>query len=47
MKKYLLMYCGIQPSEISAMDIEDVELFSVFYEEMEKSKQGAVKKNGR
>ena len=42
-RKYTLMYCGIQPSEIDEMEVEDVELFSIFFEEMKKMEQGAEK----
>ena len=45
-KKYALMYCGIPPSEIDTMDMEDVELFYIFFEEMKKSEKG-VEKNAR
>ncbi len=36
-KRYALMYCGIQPSEIDKMDAEDFELFAVFFSEMKRN----------
>ena len=40
------MYCGIQPSEVDAMEWEDILLFTIFYDEMRKAEQGE-QKNGR
>jgi len=45
-KVYALMYCGIQPTEINNMEIEDIELFNIYFEEMKKAERG-VTKNAR
>lgn len=45
--KFVLMLCGIQPSEIDAMDWEDIVLFNVFYDEMKKAENGEIKHGGR
>ncbi len=44
-QKSVLLYCGVNPSEIDRMDNSEVELFMVFFEEMKKSEMGAF--NGR
>jgi len=41
------MYCGIQPSEIDEMEMEDVELFCIFFEEMKKAEQGTEQNKRR
>lgn len=43
--KYTLMYCGISPSEIDAMNSEEVELFAIYFTEMKKIEIGGA--NGR
>ncbi len=39
------MYCGVNPSEIEKMDITEIELFMVYFSELQRAKAGEL--NGR
>lgn len=41
-KKFTLMSCGIQPDQIDKMDGTEVELFMVFFTELEKAHMGGL-----
>jgi len=39
------MYCGIQPDQINKMDANEVELFMIYFLELQKAEMGGL--NGR
>jgi len=39
-KKFTLLYCGIQPDQIDKMDITEVELFMIYFTELQKAQMG-------
>jgi hypothetical protein len=40
LQKCILLYCGIQPSEIDNLEMEEVEAFMAFYNEIKRAESG-------
>jgi hypothetical protein len=46
-KKFSLMYCGIQPSEINNIPIDEMDLFNIYFNELIKIQMGVGKNDRR